>query len=91
MGKAITFKLGMKQPERNGTAKKAANGGNRRERKLKKEIKELRQWIARTNSELLRRKSKEKGNKEKKEILKQLKLQMGKEITSNNLKIAKEQ
>ena len=42
----------MKQPQRNGTAKKNAKRGNRRERKLEKQKKELRQWIARraTNS-----------------------------------------
>ena len=42
----------MKQPQRNGTAKKDAKRGNRRERKLEKQKKELRQWIARraTNS-----------------------------------------
>ena len=38
MGKAIALKLGMKHPERNGSAKKDANRGNRRERKLNKEI-----------------------------------------------------
>ena len=38
MGKAIALKLGMKQPERNGSANKDANRGNRRERKLNKEI-----------------------------------------------------
>ena len=43
MGKAIAFKSGIKQPKPNETAKKDANRGNRRERKLKKEIKELRQ------------------------------------------------
>ena len=40
MGKAIAFKFGVKQTESNTTKKKDANGGNRRERKLK-EIKEL--------------------------------------------------
>ena len=40
MGKAIA--LGMKQPERNGTAKEDANGRNRLDQKLKKKIKELR-------------------------------------------------
>ena len=39
MGKAIPFKLGMKQPERNGITTKNANGGDRRERKSKNEIK----------------------------------------------------
>ena len=38
MGKAIALKLGMKHPERNGSAKKDANRENRRERKLNKVI-----------------------------------------------------
>ena len=41
MLKAITFKLGKKKPGQNGTAKKDTNRGNRREKKLKKVIKEL--------------------------------------------------
>ena len=52
----VAVKLGMKQPEQNETAKKNANGENRRERKLKTEIKGLRQWISRTSNELFRRK-----------------------------------
>ena len=91
MGKAIAFKLGVKQPESNTTKKKDANGGNRRERKLKKEIKELRQWIARTSNELYTRKIRRKATKREKEILNQIKVQMDKELTSNNLRIAKEQ
>ena len=39
MGKAIATKLGMKQPERNGTAKSDVNGGSRREREVRKDIK----------------------------------------------------
>ena len=35
-GKAIAFKLGMKQPEWHRTAKKDANEENRRERKLRR-------------------------------------------------------
>ena len=66
MGKAIAFKLGMKQPKRNVTAKKDANGGNRRELKLKKEINELYQWIARTSNKLFKRKVKKKRQQRKK-------------------------
>ena len=39
MGKAIGTKLGMKQPERNETAKSDVNGGSRREREVRKNIK----------------------------------------------------
>ena len=43
------------------------------------------------NDELFRKKVRRKGTKkEEKEILKQLKVQMGKELTSNNLRIAQE-
>ena len=76
----------MQQHERNGTAMKDPKGGNRRERILKKKIKELRQWIARTSNELFRRKLRRKATKKEKEILKQLKVQMGNELTSNNFK-----
>ena len=85
MGKAIAFKLGMKQLKRNGTAKKRANRGNRRKQELK-EIKELRQWITRTSNELFRRKVRRKATQKEKETLKQLKVQMGKERTSSNWK-----
>ena len=94
MGKAIAFKLRMKQTEQNGTAKKDANGGNSREHELKKEIKDMRHWIARKSSELsefsFRRKVWKKASKKEKEISKQLKEQMGNELISNILKIAKE-
>ena len=70
LGKAITFKLVMKQPERNWAAKKDANEENRQERKLKKEIKELRQWIARTSNELFRRKVRRKAREKRKRNLK---------------------
>ena len=47
--------------------------------------------ILRMNNELFRKKVRRKGTKkEEKEILKQLKVQMGKELTSNNLRIAQE-
>ena len=42
------------------------------------------------NNELFRRELRRKATKKKKEILKQLKVQVGKELLSNNLKIAKE-
>ena len=43
------------------------------------------------SNELFRKKVRRKATKKKKEILKQLKVQMGKELTSNSLRIAKEQ
>ena len=61
------------------------------ENENEKEIKGLRQWIARANNKLFRKKVRRKATKKEKRILQQLKIQMGKELTSNNLKIAKEQ
>ena len=53
MGKAIGFKLRkLVEGDQGDRKKKSANGGNRRERKLKKEIKELRQIVAKTSNEL---------------------------------------
>lgn len=70
MLKAITFKLGKKKLGQNGTAKKDTNRGNRREKKLKKEIKEWHQYITRTSNELSRRKVSRKATKKKKRNLK---------------------
>ena len=67
-------------------------GGNRRECKLKAEMKKLRQDIARAGNELHHRRQQRKATKKEKEILRELKTNMnGKEITPNNLKMAKEQ
>ena len=66
--------------------------GNRRERKLKAEMKRLRQDIARAGNELHRRKQRRKATKREKEIINQLRANMdGKEVTSGNLRAAKEQ
>ena len=46
MEKAIGSHLGVKQRDNHSTCKRRGDGGNRRERKLKKEMKELRQNIA---------------------------------------------
>ena len=76
--------------KRNGVRK--AEGGNRRERKLKAEMKKLRPGIARAGNELHRRKQQRKATKKEKKILRELKTNMnGKEVTPNNLKMAKEQ
>ena len=54
------------------TSKRLKNG-NGRERKLKAEIKELRQLIARTSCEIYQRMQRRKGTPKEKKILKQLK------------------
>ena len=61
MGNAITEKMGIKKKKE---ARKSRPGnGNRRERKMKAEMKQLRQKIARVSNELHRRKQK-KSDKE---------------------------
>ena len=56
MGRAIDFKLGKLVENDSGERKKkSAVGGNRQERKLNKEIKELHQIVAKMSNELYRR------------------------------------
>jgi hypothetical protein len=92
MAKAIAYKLGVKQNERYENRTRKASGGNRRERKLKSEIKELRQDIARTSNELHRRRQRRKASEREKQILKKLETKMNQsKVTSDNLRIMKEQ
>ena len=67
---------------------KTANGGNRQERKLKKEIKELRWIVAKTSNELYRRKKRRKATKKEKEIIKELRVLIDKDTTNYNLRNA---
>ena len=56
MGRAIGFKLGkLVEGNQGDRKKKSANGGSRQEQKLKKEITELHQIVAKTNNKLYRR------------------------------------
>ena len=71
MGRAIASKLGVRvEKEQPGKKKGNAAGGNRQEHKLKKEIKELRQKIAKAHNELYRRKQWRKATAKEKAILK---------------------
>ena len=73
IGRAIASKLGVRvEKEQPGKKKGNAAGRNCRERKLKKEIKELRQKIAKTSNELYRRKQRRKATAKEKAILKEL-------------------
>ena len=56
MGKAIGYANGIKLKEGNENRPIKAEGGNRRERKLKAEMNELRQDVARARNELHRQK-----------------------------------
>ena len=60
MGRAVSFKLGVGQREQNGDRKQKPKEGNRRERKLKLETKDLKQGITRISNELHWRKVRRK-------------------------------
>ena len=91
MGKAVAHATGVKPKERNDNRTKKVEGGNRRERKLKAEMKKLRQDIAKSGNELHRRKQQRKATKKEKRIIIELKTKIEKETTSRNLRTAKEQ
>ena len=83
MGKAITSKLGLiVDKDQPGKKKENAKGGNCREQKLKKEIKELRQNITKTSNELFRRKQQKKATAKEKAILQELKIKSQKDKQS---------
>ena len=91
MGRAIASKLGVRvDKEQPGKKKGNAAGGNRQERKLKKEIKELQQKIAKTSNELYRRKQQRKATAKEKAILKELRTKSQKDTTSSNLRNVRE-
>ena len=92
MRRAIGIKLGKLVEVNHGNRKKRlTNGDNRRELKLKKEIKQLRQVVAKVSNELYRRRMRRKATKKEKKIIKELKASIGKETTSYNLRNAREQ
>ena len=69
MGRAIGFKMGkLVEGNQGDRKKKNVNGGNIRERKLKKEIKELRQIIAKTSNELYKRRQRRKATRKWKSL-----------------------
>ena len=85
--RAIASKLGVRvDKEQPGKKKGNAAGLNRRERKLKKEIKELRQKIAKTSNKLYTRKQRRKVTAKEKAILKKLRTKSKKDMTSSNLR-----
>ena len=57
----------------------------------KKEIKELRQVVAKTSNELYRRRQQRKATNKEKEIIKELRVLVDKDTTNYNLKNAREQ
>ena len=92
MGKAIGYAIGIKLKEQNENRSKNVEGGNMRECKLRAEIKELRQDVARAGNELHLQKQQRKSTKREKRIMKELGTKMnGKEATSKKLRNVKEQ
>ena len=85
MGEAIAEKIGIMKKVRQ--QKKKPGNGNRRERKLKAEMKQLRQKIARVSNEMHRRKEKRKATKREKRNFADLKKQMG-GVTATNAALA---
>ena len=65
--------MGIDPHEKKKHTNRRLKNGNRRERKLKAEIKELRQLIARTSNEIYQRKQQRKSTPKEKKIFKQLK------------------
>ena len=78
MGKAIALILGIKTKV--SKEKLKSKGGNRRERKVKREMKELRKWIAQISN---RRKEHRKASWKENKLLKELELRIeGKKTTT---------
>ena len=69
MGRTIEERIGMKRKDKRKEQKNKRDGPNRRIRKLEKQIKELRQVLAWSSSEIRRRKTKTKATKKEKEIV----------------------
>ena len=91
MGLAVCDLMGVKK---NQTKQNKNNGkkSNRSERKKEIKIKELRQWIARTDNEIYRRKTRRKASQKEKRIIKNLKQLIGsKTMTNEELKNKKEE
>ena len=74
MGNAIAEKMGIKRKKE--PRKSRPGNGNRRERKIKANMKQLRQKVARVCNVLHRRKLKRKATRKEKMILKELKTQV---------------
>ena len=96
MGRAVSFKLGVGKREQNGDQngdqKQKPKEGNWRERKLKLEMKELRQGITRISNELHWRKVRRKPSNKEKAILGNLKAKFNDvQLNSQKLRMVKEE
>ena len=89
VGKAIASTLGIRAKERHSNKVK---NGNKRERKIKQQMKELRVRIARISNEIHHRKEHRKATRKEKEILKEIQARIsGKKATTSALMIHREQ
>ena len=77
MGKAISIKSETEQKQANHPRKNKPSNGNRREIKLKAEMKRFRQQISRMSNEIYRRTQKRKTTAKEKELLNELKKLIG--------------
>ena len=90
MGKAIASILGIKTKV--SKEKLKSKGGNRRERRVKREMKESRKWIVRISNEVHRRKKHRKASWKENKVLKELQLRLeGKKTTTVALMTYREQ
>ena len=79
--------MGLPQNVSSRNGRQKPSNGNRRVRKIKREMKVLRQSIARAGNELYRRRQKRKATEKEKKILKDLKQQMEEsDTTSKNIR-----
>ena len=91
MGLAICDELKV-NPKKSTLGIQRKNQKNRRECKKDTRIKELRQWIARADNEIYRRKTRRKASNKEKKIIKNLKEQtQSKKLTNEELKQKKEE
>ena len=92
MGRATGFKLGKLVEGDQGNRKNiTANGRNRWEWKLKREIKELRQIVAKTSNKLYRMRQRRKATKKEKKVIKELRVMIDKDKINYNLRNTREQ
>ena len=92
MGRATGFKLGKLVEGDQGNRKKiTANGRNRWEWKLRREIKELRQIVAKTSNKLYRMRQRRKATKKEKKVIKELRVMIDKDKINYNLRNRREQ
>ena len=91
MGNAIELQMGIAQTKQRDPPKKKPTNGQRCERNLKAEMKELIQKTAKASNEIHKRRQKRKATVKEKKLLKQLRTAMnGAEPTTSMIRMNKE-